>query len=180
MPVSPAGVAYIVAGTLVLISGIKGATITATIKSALSGSLNPPDTETVSWTSGQQGNASTSTASATGAASGAVTSGSASAAQSYAQSQLSKYGWDSSQWPYLQELWQRESGWSNTADNPTSGAYGIAQALPSTKYPLAGRPPSEGGSSDAQAQIDWGMAYIKGRYGTPQMAWAHEEANGWY
>lgn len=88
------------------------------------------------------------------------------------------YGWGpgTSNWTSLDNLWTRESGWDNKAQNPSSGAYGIAQALPPTKYPAAGRPPV----SSASVQIAWGLKYIKQRYGTPDNAWAHEEANGWY
>lgn len=87
------------------------------------------------------------------------------------------FGWTGAQWNALFALWQRESGWSNTARNPSSGAYGIAQALPPTKYPFAGQ--AAGGSS-AKAQIGWGLAYIKDRYGSPEAALAHENAVGWY
>jgi hypothetical protein len=83
-------------------------------------------------------------------------------------------------WQALLELWNRESGWSNTAENSGSGAFGIAQALPSSKYPLAGRPVSAGGTCDAATQIRWGGRYIKDRYGTPVKALAHEDAFGWY
>lgn len=97
--------------------------------------------------------------------------GSASANEALARS-LFPFG--SSQWQDFVNIAMRESGFSNTAMNP-SGAYGIAQALPSSKYPLAGRPPSEGGSSNPTAQITWMFDYIKGRYGTPANAWAHEQ-----
>jgi resuscitation-promoting factor RpfB len=96
--------------------------------------------------------------------------------QQIAQSQLSSYGWNSGQWTYLYQLWERESGWNSTATNPTSGAYGIAQALPATQMNSVG----SNWKSDASTQIKWGMNYIKGRYGNPQAAWAHEESNGWY
>jgi resuscitation-promoting factor RpfB len=96
--------------------------------------------------------------------------------QQIAQSQLSSYGWSGGQWSYLYQLWQRESGWSSTATNPGSGAYGIAQALPATQMNSAG----SDWKTDATTQIKWGMHYIKDRYGSPQAAWAHEEANGWY
>jgi hypothetical protein len=94
------------------------------------------------------------------------------------QQMAAKYGWGTGQnWVALDALWTRESGWSNTAKNPTSGAYGIAQALPQSKYPPAGR---ESGGSSAAAQIGWGLNYIKGRYGSPVAAWAHEQKFGWY
>jgi hypothetical protein len=92
----------------------------------------------------------------------------------------SMYGWEGDEWVALQKLWTRESSWSNTAKNPSSGAYGIPQALPYTKMPKAAWPPDKGGKADAEAQIRWGLTYIKGRYGTPSNAWAHETANSWY
>lgn len=105
--------------------------------------------------------------------------------QAIAASLFPSYGWGQPtagnvQWEDLIKLWTQESSWSNTAMNPTSGAYGIAQALPSSKYPLAGRPPSMGGSSNAGVQITWGLGYIKGRYGDPAGAWAHETGFNWY
>lgn len=96
--------------------------------------------------------------------------------QQIAQSRLSSYGWNGGQWIYLDQLWQRESGWNSTATNPTSGAYGIAQALPATQMNSV----SSNWKTDASTQIKWGMNYIKDRYGNPQAAWAHEESNGWY
>jgi hypothetical protein len=77
-------------------------------------------------------------------------------------------------------LWNRESGWSNTAENPSSGAYGIAQALghgPTNQYPAG---PANPPVSSASAQIAWGLSYIKQTYGSPSAAWAHEESEGWY
>jgi len=90
-------------------------------------------------------------------------------------------GWGSGpQWNCLYALWQRESGWSNTAENPRSGAYGIAQALghgPTGQYPAG---PANPPVSDPSAQVRWGLGYIAGTYGTPCAAWAHEEADSWY
>lgn len=86
-------------------------------------------------------------------------------------------GWTGSEFDALDQLWIRESGWNRFAKNPSSGAYGIAQALPESKYPPAGR---EAGGSHAGTQISWGLKYIKQRYGTPSAALAHENANNWY
>lgn len=85
-------------------------------------------------------------------------------------------GWGGGQWPYLMNLWTKESGWRTTADNPTSGAYGIAQALPASKYNTAG---SDWRTNPA-TQIKWGLEYIRSRYGSPSAAWAHETAFNWY
>ena len=90
------------------------------------------------------------------------------------------YGWGSGpQWGCLYALWQRESGWSNTAENP-SDAYGIAQALghgPTNQYPAG---PANPPTSSAGAQIRWGLGYIADTYGSPCGAWSHEEADDWY
>lgn len=98
-----------------------------------------------------------------------------------------KYGWNSGrQWMALDMLFTRESGWSNTAKNANSGAYGIAQALghgPTNQYPAgafkAANPAPEG-TSDPATQIRWGLEYIRNRYGTPLTAWEHEQRYGWY
>lgn len=91
------------------------------------------------------------------------------------------YGWqDSANWTALVQLWNRESSWDNHARNPNSGAYGIPQALPYTKMPKQAWPESAGGKSDPTYQINWGLEYIKERYGSPVAAWAHEQSQGWY
>ncbi len=96
--------------------------------------------------------------------------------KSIAQSMLGSYGWGQDQWGCLESLWQRESGWNHTAQNPSSGAYGIPQALPGNKMASAGAD----WQTNPATQISWGLGYISGRYGTPCGAWAHSEAVGWY
>jgi hypothetical protein len=34
--------------------------------------------------------------------------------------------------------------------------------------------------TSAATQITWGLTYIQQRYGSPEAAWGHEQANGWY
>ena len=63
-----------------------------------------------------------------------------------------------------------------TAENPSSGAYGIPQALPGSQMASAGAD----WQTSAATQIKWGLTYIQGRYGSPCGAWAHEQSNGWY
>ncbi|SDZ28730.1 aggregation-promoting factor C-terminal-like domain-containing protein [Herbiconiux ginsengi] len=82
------------------------------------------------------------------------------------------YGWGEQNYYYLLALWNRESGWNPTASNP-SGAYGIPQALPGSKM-------GPGWESDPNVQINWGLQYIAGTYGTPCEAWASSENRGWY
>lgn len=89
---------------------------------------------------------------------------------------LIEFGFAADQWPYLNALWTRESGWNHLAENPTSGAYGIPQSLPATKMAVVG----PDWRTNPETQIKWGLAYIGARYGTPQGAWAHETKFGWY
>jgi hypothetical protein len=96
--------------------------------------------------------------------------------QQIAESMLGSYGWSSSQFSCLQPLWNQESGWSVTASNPSSGAYGIPQALPGSKMASAGAD----WQTSAATQIRWGLGYIQSTYGSPCAAWSHEQAYGWY
>ncbi len=98
------------------------------------------------------------------------------AAKSYAASVLSAYGWGGEQFRCLDLLWTRESGWRADAYNASSGAYGIPQSLPGSKMAAAGAD----WRTNAATQINWGLSYISGRYGSPCAAWAHSEAVNWY
>jgi hypothetical protein len=93
-----------------------------------------------------------------------------------AQALLPEYGFSSDQFSCLDSLWTKESGWSVTADNPTSSAYGIPQSLPGEKMA------SEGAdwATNPETQIRWGLGYIQDRYGSPCSAWSHSVANNWY
>jgi hypothetical protein len=96
-------------------------------------------------------------------------------AQSIAYGLLSSYGFSTSQWGCLDNLWNAESGWRYNAEN-ASGAYGIPQALPGSKMATAG----PDWLTNPTTQIKWGLTYIKNTYGTPCGAWNHEGAYGWY
>ena len=98
---------------------------------------------------------------------GGPASAGAAQAQAYARSRLGAYGWGPGQMPPLIALWNGESGWNRLARNPSSGAYGIPQALPPGKMGPAANPPT----SSAAAQINWGLGFIKGRYGSPGSAY---------
>ncbi len=86
-----------------------------------------------------------------------------------------KYGWGAGQFKYVEWLWDRESSWKYSASNG-SGAYGIPQALPASKMASAG----SDYETNAATQIDWGLQYIKERYGSPGAAWAHSQQTGAY
>jgi hypothetical protein len=96
-------------------------------------------------------------------------------AQTIARRLLASMGW-SNQWPALDYLWTRESGWNYLADNPSSGAYGIPQSLPASKMAAAGAD----WRTNPETQIRWGLGYIRATYGGPDNAWAHELSHGWY
>ncbi|WP_189078921.1 lytic transglycosylase domain-containing protein [Mangrovihabitans endophyticus] len=80
------------------------------------------------------------------------------------------------QFPCLNKLWNKESGWNAHASNSGSGAYGIPQALPGSKMGSAG----SDWKTNPATQITWGLGYIAGRYNTPCGAWSHSERTGSY
>ncbi len=95
--------------------------------------------------------------------------------RSIAQGLLAARGW-SSQFSCLDRLWTKESGWNLHADNPSSSAYGIPQALPGSKMASAGAD----WQTSARTQITWGLSYIASSYGSPCAAWSHSQSSNWY
>ena len=91
-----------------------------------------------------------------------------------ARALLPAYGFSSDQFSCLDSLYVSESNWRIDADNPTSSAYGIPQAL-TQLHDL----PADYMTS-AEAQIRWGLDYIRDTYGTPCSAWSFKAGNGWY
>ncbi|MER6613901.1 transglycosylase SLT domain-containing protein [Streptomyces xantholiticus] len=70
-----------------------------------------------------------------------------------------------------------ESSWNYQAQNPSSGAYGLMQALPGSKMSSAGAD----WQTNPATQIKWGLSYMNSsRYGSPCAAWSFWQANGWY
>lgn len=86
--------------------------------------------------------------------------------------------WNAGQWPPFDELVTRESGWDPEIVNESSGAAGLAQALPPSKYPPGAWPYR--GVDSARIQLEWMVQYIKERYGTPAGAIRFHDANNWY
>lgn len=93
-----------------------------------------------------------------------------------ARALLAEFGFSESQFGCLDSLWTRESNWNVYADNPSSSAYGIPQALPGSKMSSAGAD----WATNPVTQIRWGLGYIEDRYGSPCGAWGHSQARGWY
>lgn len=69
-----------------------------------------------------------------------------------------------------------ESTWNYRAENPSSGAYGLVQALPGTKMASAGAD----WRTNPATQIKWGLGYMNDRYGSPCGAWSFWQANNYY
>jgi hypothetical protein len=70
----------------------------------------------------------------------------------------------------------RESGWSTTATNPDSGAYGLAQALPAAKLAAFG----PHWRTDPATQLTWMRSYVDSRYGSACAAWSYWQTHHWY
>ncbi|UGY93416.1 transglycosylase SLT domain-containing protein [Streptomyces gobiensis] len=80
------------------------------------------------------------------------------------------------QYQCFSNIVERESGWNYKAQNPSSGAYGLVQALPGSKMASAGAD----WRTNPATQIKWGLNYMNDRYGSPCGAWEFWQANHWY
>ena len=100
--------------------------------------------------------------------------GSVAANRKLGQELAAKMGWSGALWDAYDKLVMKESGWKNTAQNPTSTAYGIGQFLDST---WKGYGPK---TSDPRLQIQYMLQYIKNRYGDPSKALQFHLKNNWY
>ena len=89
--------------------------------------------------------------------------------------------WSIGEWTCLRNLWTKESHFNPKALNKSSGAYGIAQFMPSTwgNYKVEK-------TENAQLQIRYGLRYIEKRYGSENEpngacnAWRFWQKNSWY
>ena len=93
-----------------------------------------------------------------------------------ARSLMAEYGFSESEFGCLDALWVSESDWDHTADNPTSTAYGIPQALTGGTHDNL---PADY-MTNPVSQIRWGLWYIHETYGTACSAWEFKQANNWY
>ncbi|SIO84239.1 lytic transglycosylase domain-containing protein [Nocardiopsis sp. JB363] len=126
----------------------------------------PEPESTPEASSGSEGSSSSS--------GGSVPSGSA---KEIALQMVLDEGWGAEEFNgCLEPLWEKESNWNHTAENASSGAYGIPQSLPGSKMASHG----DDWQTNPATQIAWGLDYIKDRYGTPCGAWSHSQANNWY
>ena len=93
-----------------------------------------------------------------------------------AKTLLPQFGMSASQFSCLDSLWVGESGWDVHADNPSSSAYGIPQALPGSKMASAG----PDWANNPVTQIKWGLGYVRARYGSACAAESFKLGHGWY
>ena len=70
----------------------------------------------------------------------------------------------------------KESGWNPTATNPSSGAYGLGQALLASKM----SPYGNDYLTNPYTQLRWMYSYIIERYGSINNAVSFWNNNGWY
>jgi SLT domain-containing protein len=82
----------------------------------------------------------------------------------------------SGQFQCFSNIVDHESSWNYHAVNASSGAYGLFQALPASKYSSAG----SDWQTNPATQIKWGLNYMDSRYGSPCEAWSFWQANHWY
>ena len=89
---------------------------------------------------------------------------------------LNEYGFSEKEYKCLNSLWTKESHWNYKARNKSSGAHGIAQALPASKMNVV----STDWRTNPVTQIRWGLRYISIRYETPCKAWAKHKRSNYY
>lgn len=82
----------------------------------------------------------------------------------------------SGQFQCFSNIVDHESDWNYKAVNPSSGAYGMFQALPGSKMSSVGAD----WRTNPATQIKWGLNYMNDRYGSPCDAWSFWQANNWY
>jgi hypothetical protein len=87
-----------------------------------------------------------------------------------------KFGYGADQFSCFNNIIMRESMWNVHATNPSSGAYGIPQALPGSKMATV----ASDWRTNPATQIIWGVKYMDSRYGSPCSAWSFKRAHGWY
>ncbi|GGO81148.1 transglycosylase SLT domain-containing protein [Wenjunlia tyrosinilytica] len=80
------------------------------------------------------------------------------------------------QYQCFSHIVEHESGWDHTATNPSSGSYGLVQALPASKMASAG----SDWKTNPATQIKWGVDYMEDRYGSPCGAWSFWQNHHWY
>ena len=103
--------------------------------------------------------------------------------QQYAAQELTRRGFNGpAELTCLIPIWNHESGWNPNAANPSSTARGIPQMMMNVHYGANWQTSAAGVAylTNPQVQIDKGLDYISGRYGSPCKAWSVWQTQGWY
>ena len=155
-------------GAILLWSGVKGHRWSTVLRDIIGGK-QVPSTEELAIQSSPSAFSSGGSGSSPVTGSGGTVGGTVTKNKVIGAALATAYGWGpgTSNWTSLVALWNGESGWNNKIGNPSSGAYGIPQALPASKMGTLANPPV----SSASAQIAWGLKYIKQTYGNPDNAY---------
>lgn len=168
--ISGVSIAAAAAGALLLWSGLKGRSWSGAVRDIIGGNAPLPTKDNPIDITLDPSN------SASGPASPGSTTANLSGNKQIVNMQAATYGWGSgAEWDALVKLINSESGFSNTAQNPSSSAYGIFQFLDGTwsGYGVAK-------TSDPTKQTQAGLKYIKARYGDPVKAWSFKQSHNWY
>lgn len=96
--------------------------------------------------------------------------------KSLAASVLSSRGFGQDEFNCFAFIVDHESTWNPYAQNASSGAYGLMQALPGSRMSTHG----SDWATNPETQIRWGLDYMIGRYGSPCGAYNFWRANSWY
>lgn len=125
------------------------------------------------------GTGSTSTSSSSSSSSSTASVGTtvpAGEMQQWAHDYLISNGYTEADFTATVYIISHESGWSVSATNPSSGAYGLPQALPGSKMVSAGAD----WATNYQTQLKWFWGYCASRYGSIQGAYSYWLAHKCY
>lgn len=112
-----------------------------------------------------------------------VATGSAGDHQRYAAEEMTRRGMNgASELSCLIPLWEKESNWNANAANPTSSARGIPQMMMNIHFGADWQTNAAGVEylTNPHKQVQVGLDYIQGRYGTPCNALAIWNTQHWY
>lgn len=96
--------------------------------------------------------------------------------QNYVYNLMLQKGWSENEWYALDQIVRHESSWNPNSVNKRSGACGLFQSYPCSKMAKYGRDYR----TNYRVQANWGLDYIKARYGSPNNAWAFWQSHHWY
>ncbi|PJM75445.1 G5 domain-containing protein [Bifidobacterium simiarum] len=161
---------------------ISSNTISSWVKTAPTNKVVLVGTGTTS--SESTGSSGSSSSGSTGSGSGSSSSSSASVGttvpvgemQQWAHDYLISSGYSEGDFTGLVYIINHESGWDPHSTNPSSGAYGLPQALPGSKMASAGAD----WQNNYQTQLKWFISYCNERYGGIQGAYSFWLSHSWY